>query len=264
MSLGFGQAGIRPVFATDWDDDSVETYRSNFPDVPIHHGDIRDLHPSIVADMLPPTKDATALVFAGCAPCQPFANHQKHSGSGDGRRFLLLEFLRFVQALRPDVIFVENVAGIQRNSQGSPLARFVAEVSKTYAVTYRTVISADYGVPQMRRRLVLLASKIGPISIPPPTHGPSISVPYSTPREWMHGLPPVEAGETDPHDPSHTAYRLSETNHKRIRATQRAETAVTGRETSGLTATREHSTDIQMSTAGSHGTSQPRHSPPDV
>ena len=76
--------------------------------------------------------------------------------------------------MNPELIFVENVPGMGRlsASQG-PFVEFVDEVSKTHHVAYDTISSADYGVPQTRRRLLLVASRLGPIDLPAPTHGPS-------------------------------------------------------------------------------------------
>lgn len=216
---GFADAGIEPVLAIDWDADAAETFRQNFPRTAFIQRDIRDLEADEVDFVLPHAGEATRL-FAGCAPCQPFAGHRHNLASLDSRSFLLLEFLRFVKVLNPELIFVENVPGMQRfsTSQG-PLAEFVQEVSKTHHVSVDTILSADYGVPQTRRRLVLLASRLGPIELPPPTHGQEAGKPHSTVRDWIGSLPPIEAGQEDSEIANHRAMRLSELNHERIRAT---------------------------------------------
>ncbi len=86
-------------------------------------------------------------------------------------------------------------------------------------MSYDTISSADYGVPQTRRRLVLVASKLAPIAIPPPTHGPATGEPHSTVREWIGSLPPIADGRQEPEADSHRAMRLSRLNLERIRAT---------------------------------------------
>ena len=218
-SLGFAEAGIEPVLAVDWDADAAKTYRWNFPKTKFVERDIRDLEVEEVGAALPPAEESIRL-FAGCAPCQPFSGHRNKMAALDSRSFLLLEFLRFVKALDPELIFVENVPGMQRlSTRRGPLAEFVEEVSLTHDVSVGTVLSADYGVPQTRRRLVLLASRLGPISIPAPTHGPEAGKPHSTVRDWIASLPPIEAGRDDFRIVNHRAMKLSGLNMERIRAT---------------------------------------------
>lgn len=218
-SLGFANAGIKPAFAVDWDSDAVASYRLNFPDATVMECDIRDVAESDVEGALEPWGEAIRL-FAGCAPCQPFAGHQRNRSEHDNRAFLLLEFLRLVKTFNPELIFVENVAGMQRLSvTHGPFAEFVSEVSNTHEVDYGTVLSADYGVPQKRRRLVLVASRLGDIGLPPATHGLLADASYSTVREWIGDLPPIRAGQQHSEVSSHQASRLSALNLERIRAT---------------------------------------------
>ena len=218
-TLGFADAGMAPALAIDWEPDAAATFKLNFPTTAVIEQDIRELGVDEVEAVLEPKADSIKL-FAGCAPCQPFAGHRHEPTHRDSRSFLLLEFLRFVKALNPELIFVENVPGMQRlsASQG-PLAEFVDEISKTHHVDCDTVSSADYGVPQTRRRLVLVASRLGPIDIPPPTHGADTGNPHSTVRQWIGALPPIAAGHEDSKVSSHRAMRLSRLNLARIRAT---------------------------------------------
>lgn len=218
-SLGFSQAGIEPVLAVDWEPDAAATYRLNFPRTAVVERDVRDLGVEEVGAALR-LSGARIRLFAGCAPCQPFAGHRHEPASRDGRSFLLLDFLRLIQSLEPELIFVENVAGMRRlsASQG-PFAEFVDEISRTHHLAYDTIASADYGVPQTRRRLVLVASRLGPIDLPEPTHGPATGHPHTTVREWIGGLPRIAAGCDSPELDSHRAMRLSGLNLSRIRAT---------------------------------------------
>lgn len=218
-TLGFADAGITPTLAVDWEPDAAATFRMNFPKATFIERDIRDVDVYEVDAALPDADDPIRL-FAGCAPCQPFAGHRHAPTQRDSRSFLLLELLRFVEALNPELIFVENVPGMKRMSASQgPFAEFVDEISKTHHVSYDTFTSADYGVPQTRRRLLLVASRLGPIDIPSPTHGPSTDKPHSTVREWIDGLPQIAAGQQDPEIISHRAMRLSTLNLARIRAT---------------------------------------------
>jgi len=218
-SLGFAQAGVEPVLAVDWEPDAAATYRLNFPRTAVVERDVRDLGVDEVDAALRSTEGRIRL-FAGCAPCQPFAGHRHEPASRDGRSMLLLDFLRFIQSLEPELIFVENVAGMRRlNASQGPFAEFVDEISKTHDLAYDIVASADYGVPQTRRRLVLVASRLGPIDLPAPTHGPGADFLHTTVREWIGGLPPIAAGCDSPELGSHRAMRLSKLNLARIRAT---------------------------------------------
>lgn len=218
-SLGFAGAGIVPALAIDWEPDAVATFRLNFPATDVIERDIHDLEVDEVQAALRPSGDGVRL-FAGCAPCQPFARHRHEPMHYDGRSFLLLEFLRFVKALNPELIFVENVPGMRRPSASQgPFAEFVDEVSKTHHVAYDTISSADYGVPQTRRRLLLVASSLGPIDMPAPTHGRGTGHPHTTVRDWIGDLPPIAAGDEDLDVSSHRAMRLSQLNLARIRVT---------------------------------------------
>ena len=216
---GFADTGISPLLAVDWDRDAVATFRMNFPGTAVIERDIRELGVDEVRGLLRPSAGSVTL-FAGCAPCQPFASHHKKSPGPDSRSFLLIEFLRFVKAFNPELIFMENVPGMQRVSASEgPFAEFVGELSSTHHVSYDVICSADYGVPQTRRRLVLLASRLGPISLPAPTHGQATGRPRSTVREWIGSLPAIMAGQEYPAISGHRAMRLSALNLERIRAT---------------------------------------------
>lgn len=216
---GFADAGVRPVFATDWDEEAVKTFKLNFPDVDAVQRDIRELETDEVMSVMPPAGKAIRLL-AGCAPCQPFSNHRNAAKQADERSDLLLELLRFVEALRPQLVFVENVPGMRRASESSgPLAEFVEELRKTHHVALDTISCADYGVPQTRSRLVLIASSLGEIELPMPTHGPATDRPHVTVRDAIHSLPHDVDGPAAAGVNSHRAMRLSQLNRKRIEAT---------------------------------------------
>lgn len=219
VSRGFVDVGIMPVFAAEWDADAAATFRLNFPAVTVAERDIRELGVDEVRAVLPPPGERVRL-FVGCAPCQPFAGHSSALSDSDRRVSLLLEFLRFVRALDPELVFVENVPGVRHLAAArGPLAEFVVELSRTHHVVCDTVSAADYGVPQTRRRFVLLASRLGPIDLPPPTHGPGVGRPHATVRDWIGDLPPLVAGQTHPVVDGHRTMRLSDRNLARIRAT---------------------------------------------
>lgn len=216
---GFADAGVRPVFATDWDEEAVQTFKLNFPEVNAVQRDIRELPTEEVVAVMPPADEAIRLL-AGCAPCQPFAGHRNATTGEDERSDLVLELLRFVEAVRPQLVFVENVPGMRRASRSDgPLTEFVAVLEKTHHVAFDTISCADYGVPQTRRRLVLIASSLGEIDLPTPTHGPSADQPYVTVRDAIHSLPHNVDGPEAAALSSHQAMRLTRLNRERIKAT---------------------------------------------
>ena len=115
---------------------------------------------------------AAYTLLAGCAPCQPFSNYRNgKSGPSDKRWHLLNQFVRLIEELDPDLVTMENVP---RLAKEAVFSRFVSKLAKRgFHVRYDVVNCADYGVPQHRERLVLLASKLGPIELMPPTTRPA-------------------------------------------------------------------------------------------
>lgn len=221
-SLGFRRAGMRVLAGIDNDPSSGTTFEKNFPEATFFGRDIRSIRPSDLSAVVESTASAP-LVFSACAPCQPFSKQRRQTKVGDDRVPLLSEFFTFVAHYLPVCIFIENVPGMQRVVDSeSPFRDFKHKIEKElqYHTKIGVVSSASYGVPQRRYRLVALASRLGPISFPPVTHGPGTSnTRYSTVRDWIYDLPPLEAGEEDSSVPQHRASGLSDLNLRRIRAT---------------------------------------------
>ena len=223
-SRGFQEAGMDVVFALDQDEDAKQTYKQNFPSAIFEVGDIRKVKEDSVHELVDQERPHPIL-FCGCAPCQPFTkqNTSRPQPNMDDRVPLLLEFLRFVKKCKPDIVFVENVPGIQNVSPDSePLSGFLRGLKDVGypEPAYDSVPLKRYGVPQGRRRFLLLASRHGALDLPPETHGPGTAKPeFATVRDWIGDLPEIAAGETDPHIPNHSAAGLSRLNLERIRAT---------------------------------------------
>ena len=236
-SEGFRQAGLDPVFALDNFEAAAKTFEKNFsgtqiverlsfksdiPNTTFLLNSIENVSPS----SLEPIVDKCfghPLLFAGCAPCQPFSQQKTIHPKNDPRKELLEYFRLFVEYYLPEFVFVENVPGIQKVSveDGGPFGNFIETLkANKYSFDHKIVLAQNYGVPQKRKRLILIASRFGNISFPQKTHGPGTTNPkYSTPREWMDGFRPVKAGETDESDRNHQAGNLSELNLQRLKAT---------------------------------------------
>lgn len=208
------------VLGIDCDADAALTFARNFPTAHFLLGDIRRITPDDISPLIE-NCGQDPLLFCGCAPCQPFSSQRstkKHPRRG---RDLLNEFRRFVEEFEPAFVLCENVPGLQDVSgERGPFAAFCASLkSRGYGYVTKVIECQDYGVPQMRRRLVLLASRVGPVQIPAPTHGPKAKQQYSTVGEWISGLPRLNAGQTHHRDPVHRAMRLSPLNLERIKST---------------------------------------------
>ncbi|MES0020603.1 DNA cytosine methyltransferase [Mesorhizobium sp. M0036] len=218
-SAGLRDSGMNIVAGIDSDDQAGKTYAANFPDAQFLLKDIRKFNPSELGQLL--VGRPGKLLFAACAPCQPFTKQHTRKREVDNRRELLDHFHKFVKELVPDFVLLENVPGLQKiaRNQG-PLGRFLALLEALeYSFDVKVISSHDYGVPQIRKRLVLIASRLGAIAIPEATHGVAPEKPHSTVWEWIGDLPSLEAGQADSTVPNHRAANLSELNKRRIQQT---------------------------------------------
>ena len=221
-SVGMMAAGMDIAFGLDNDRAAGQTFQANFPKAEFLCVDIQDLAAESIEQSVSSCADHP-LVFSACAPCQPFSQQRRGAVSSlDKRLGLLRHLLRFVEMYRPEFLFVENVPGLYENGLGQGV--FKPFTQKLHRLKYKTesriLRSQDYGVPQHRSRLVLLASLTGTMEFPHPTHGPGAPYPeYATVGDWIKDFPKISAGETHPDLPNHRAATLSALNLKRIQAT---------------------------------------------
>ena len=218
-SKGFQNAGMEIVCGVDNNKDAANSYEAHFKEAKFFSEDILHIETDALKDLVNSCSHHPVL-FCGCAPCQPFTK-QNTQKSSNGKQ-LLKEFSRFVTHYQPELVFVENVPGMQRfQDNEGPFPDFLKDLSKSgYQYCHDIVTCQDYGVPQKRRRLILIASRFGPIRFPEKTHGPKSTHPnYSTVREWIGDLPAIQAGEIHDTIPNHRAASLSSKNLDRIRAT---------------------------------------------
>lgn len=216
-SEGLRLAGLDVVLGLDFDAEASATYRRNFSHAAFIERDIREVDPAEVRKIL--GGEATPLVMSACAPCQPFSTFRRKGADSERDRTLLPALLPFVDALSPDYLLVENVPGIQSAPDG-PFSLFVEGLyDQKYSVRWEVVDCQRYGIPQRRRRLVLVASRHGEVAVPPSTHGPGLQ-PISTVREWIGDLPPIAAGEAHPSVPNHVCGAIGDLNLRRLRASR--------------------------------------------
>jgi DNA (cytosine-5)-methyltransferase 1 len=218
-SLGLRGSGMKILAGLDSDADAASTFRENFPEAGFIERDIREVSIDEVRELIPAGQP---LLLSGCAPCQPFSKQNRFRsqlGSNDGKRTLLREFQKFVLSLTPDYVMVENVPGLQKVGNEGPFYEFIKVIAERgYRIDWGILSALNYGVPQVRKRLVLMASLRNDVKLPPSTHGPGLQG-VSVVRDYIWGLSPLKAGETDPDDPDHAAMDLSDINIERISMT---------------------------------------------
>lgn len=213
LTHGLRRAGIEVEAGIDLDPAAEYAYVTNNPGARFLQWDVAAKRSPSIAKLF--TTDKYRLL-AGCAPCQPFSkltNGIERHGSWD----LLDNFGRFVVGVQPELVTMENVPELARRGR-AVFDEFRRTLKREgYEVAHDIVNCADYGAPQSRKRLVLLASRLGPIEVPKGR--------FADPRKWrtvrdvIEDLPALGSGERDEKDPVHVAARLSPMNLKRIRAT---------------------------------------------
>ena len=153
-------------------------------------------------------------ILVGCAPCQPFSRYSgryRKNGNTDEKWALLYSFESLIKDCKPEIVSMENVPGLMQERVFNDFRNSL--LSLGYSIDVNVIDCASYGVPQSRKRLVLLASRLGSISLIPPTYDKKS---YLTVRDSIGNLPPIQDGETYVTDPLHSASKLSTINKKRI------------------------------------------------
>lgn len=152
-SLGYSMVGYRELLAVEWDDNAVETFKLNFPGVPVYHGDICKLtveHCLELAGIEPGQLD----VLDGSPPCQGFSTAGKRQ-MNDPRNSLFREYVRLLRGLRPKVFVMENVSGLVKGKMKLVFAEIMRELKASgYDVKCRLMNAMYFQVPQSRQRLI--------------------------------------------------------------------------------------------------------------
>jgi DNA (cytosine-5)-methyltransferase 1 len=212
LTYGLRKAGVDVVAGIDVDPACEFPFTAN-NDAEFRLGDIESCTGAELSKLYP---KRSIRLLAGCAPCRPFSAFRRgEDTSGDQEWSLLQEFQRLVKELKPELVTMENVPDLA----SQPIfERFVRSLEVLdYEVDYGSVYCPPFGIPQRRRRLVLLASRIGPVKVPV---GPLETDDFKTVRETIGNLKRLRAGETDVRDRLHKARAVTATNLERIKASR--------------------------------------------
>ena len=163
LSLGLKKAGFNMILAVEINKEIAKTYSANHPETKLLIEDIRKINKDKLKEILGNRK---IHLIAGCPPCQGFSQLTQKYKREDSRNLLPLEMARIIIELEPEIVMMENVPGIANRGK-KILERFIRILeNKGYIVNWKILQVADYGVPQSRRRFVLLAGKGFGIQIP--------------------------------------------------------------------------------------------------
>lgn len=207
LTHGLTKAGVNVRLGVDLDPACRFPMETN-NDTKFLEADVGSLLPS---DVKIAFGDAQVTLLAGCAPCQPFSSYAQSAKRDLPHNDweLLRSFSKLVLAVRPTLVTMENVPPLLKQQI---FQDFVADLYKAgYNLDYKVVDGRNIGLPQRRQRLVLVASMLGPITIP------DSAKPQATVRDTIADLPALSAGSSDPDDPLHAAASLSELNLARVR-----------------------------------------------
>ena len=213
LTHGLLEAGIQVAAGYDVDEACRFPYEHNNPGASFQKVSVADLDARTLAAHYPA---GHTRILVGCAPCQTFSKYTQGLDNDDDPKWTLLdEFARLIREVRPEIVSMENVPELQRHAI---FDRFLAMLSDegfsfTEEREKQIVYCPDYGIPQHRRRLVLVASRLGPIKLIAPTHTEKNR---RSVRSVLRKLPALEAGEICAADPLHRTSELSPLNLRRI------------------------------------------------
>lgn len=217
MTEGMKQAGIQVVAGIDIDETCKATYEANNPKTKFLLRDIEEMEITELETNLKVKQNDDNLVFIGCSPCQYWSIIFSNKKKSEKTKNLLGNFQDFVDYYRPGYIVIENVPGITKPE--SPLADFIKFLkrSKYNSIDMKVIHSCHYGVPQYRKRFVLLASRVKDVTLPSPN-----SEDMPTVRKFIGNeniFPKVPAGHKDPTEFMHTVADLRQISLDRLALT---------------------------------------------
>lgn len=221
LTHGFVKEDFNVAAGVDFDISCKYAFEVNNKS-PFIHKDVTVFTPSELTELYP---EGSRKILVGCAPCQPFSvyNHKNNNNpelqEKDNKWQLLYSFSDLIEAVRPEIVSMENVPQLVSFNKGQVFKDFVKRLNGNgYKVTYSIVNTQDYDVAQRRKRLVLFGTlNQSEITIINKTNNYRN---YKTVRTAIGHLPPINDGETCSTDPLHRARKLTEINKKRIQATK--------------------------------------------
>jgi DNA (cytosine-5)-methyltransferase 1 len=213
MAHGFFLEGIDVVTGFDVNKSCKYAYEKN-NSTKFKEKSVSDLDGQEIRKLYP---EDSIKILAGCAPCQPYSPYAHNKKKKSDKWKLLYEFSRIIRQVHPDIVTMENVPTLVSYGKGKVFLDFVENLKREgYHVGYEIVKCLNYGIPQCRRRLVLLASRFGDIALIPKTHS---SEEYLTVKDAIGDLEPIDAGTYSKKDPLHRSRNLTPKNMLRIKAT---------------------------------------------
>lgn len=214
LTKGLIEAGIDVRLGIDLDPACRYAYEQNNSGAEFLLADIASLKPTAISSAW---RGTSTRILAGCAPCQPFSTYTQGKRWDRADRWgLLRAFSRLIMACEPDIVTMENVASLARQDV---FPQFCKALERSdYQVVWDVLDCRAFGIPQSRKRLVLIASRLGRPHLPYPTHPAPED--WVTVRSAIAKLPALKAGAADENDPIHVSSRLTTMNLKRIRASK--------------------------------------------
>lgn len=197
LSEGFRQEGFEILVANDFDQCCEQTYRINHPDTVFIPGEIQNISPEQILEICNLGVGELDCVIGG-PPCQAFSVYNHQRGMQDERSGLFREYLRIVAGLLPKFIVMENVPGMNSVEKGVAVDEIQHGLEALgYNVHHGILKAEDYGVPQERRRLIFIGSRLDvDVVWPKRTHGTVNGLtPYVTVWDAISDLPPLQNGE---------------------------------------------------------------------
>lgn len=216
LTRGLINAGIQVIAGIDVNSGCKRTYEENNQPSVFIPADLARVGAADLARYIEGIR-REELVFAGCAPCQPFSKQRREVSSSGSN--LLRHFGRLVAEFLPAYVVIENVPGIARVKGNSTYRRFLRSLSELgYEFEDGCLDAKWFGVPQTRNRWVVIASRLTKPSLPERTHGPGLRE-YETVQSAICRFPRLDAGEESIAIPNHRAAAISPINIERLRRT---------------------------------------------